>query len=447
VSERRGLGRLRELYLELTPGSSRWHSSALAVHPGGDTRSVVFVPPYPVYMSTRKGAEVTDVDGNGYIDCLNNYTSLIHGGGCAAVDSSIRRQLARGVAFGSPTPAGVELATLLVERVPGIESIRFCNSGTESVMHSVRAARAFTNRTKVLRFRHGYHGSHELTALADRTTGERGADENPGGVLTGTGVTPATYRESLVAPFNDLPATAALADEHAGDLAAILVEPMQNAAGSIVGTPSFIKGLAELARNVGALLIFDEVVTLRLAVGGLQDVLGVKPDLTALGKIIGGGLPIGAFGGRGDVMKVYQPGSGRVAQSGTFNASPLSMAAGLAAMAAYESGEIARLNTLGETLARRLGEFLDENKLPAAVHGMGSLFTVSWSAGVGDPAGDANHDPDVIDLQRAFYYACMICGVQIAPRGLFALSTPMDESMIDEIFSRVTRAVRMLAES
>lgn len=422
---------LVEAYGLATGASRELQSRAELVHPAGDTRSVLSVRPYPPYLRERRGYEVTDVDGNVLIDCINNFTSLIHGGAVTSHDA-IREQMERGLAFAGPTAPAIELAELLAARVPSLERLRFCNSGTEAVMHAIRAARAYTGRDRILRFAHGYHGSYDVTAISTSP-----AEEGPEALrshLSGTGVPPATFAGSLIAPYNSLAAATALVRAHGDELAAILVEPMQNAAGSISGEHAFLRGLAELASSSGALLIFDEVVTLRLAPGGLQGESGIRPDLTALGKIIGGGLPIGVFGGRADVMEVFAPGRGRAVQSGTFNAHPLSMAAGLAAMRSYDEAEVSRLNALGARLGLHLTEICGRE---ATVSGFGSLWTVSWPEAEG---GEGNG----LDRQTAFYLACFLSGLHIASRGLFALSTPMDEAVVDEIATRTAAAVGLM---
>lgn len=397
-------------------------------------------------MAERKASEVVDVDGNRYIDCLNNFTSLIHGGASNSVVTAATGQMAQGITFGSPSPVAIDLAEELVRRINSIEALRFCNSGTEAVMHAVRAARAFTNRSKILRFQRGYHGSHELVALADRVSSIDPDDPETSAYLHGTGITHATYGETVIAPYNDLEAAEAAMARFGDACAAILVEPMQNAGGGTVGSAEFLHGLGRVARRVGALLILDEVVTLRLALGGMQSNLQLTPDLTVLGKIIGGGFPIGAFGGREDVMDVYLPGHGRVQQSGTFNASPVSMVAGMAALADYGEADICRLNALGGSLAKQVAALVAERDLPITVAGQGSLFTATWRGEPRVQAFPIDGSAPTFDPQYAVYLACMINGVQIAPRGLFALSTPMDSSVIDEIVRRLTRALDMVHE-
>ncbi|MEX2424666.1 MAG: aspartate aminotransferase family protein [Acidimicrobiia bacterium] len=430
-----------ERYLAMTPGSAALHERARRSMPGGDTRTVIAFSPHPLYIESAAGVELVDVDGNRYLDLLGNYTSIVHGHAHPDIVAAVQDQVSRGTAHAGGSVPAVELAEFMVGRVTGLDSIRFCNSGTEATLNAIRAARAATGRPGVLKFEGGYHGSHDTVevsvapALADS-----GPAHEPHSVPEELGIPDAVISDVVVAPFNDLTATAAIARKHRP--AAIIVEPMLGASGTVPPLPGFLPGLRELADEVEAVLIFDEVVTFRLATGGAEDWSGVRADLTTFGKVIGGGLPVGAFGGKAEIMDLYAPPDPTLVQSGTFNANPLTMAAGLAAMRLLDSAAIARLDRLGERFSEGLDKAVADTGVTARVTGRGSLWTLHFtSAEVVDYRSKATADPAV---QRQFHLELLIEGVFSAPRGMFALSTVMSDSHVDAAVDRIRRALSKL---
>ena len=389
--------------------------------PGGDTRSLTYFPPHPLAISRGSGCRIRDADGNEFVDLLNNYTAAVHGHAVPAIAEALARQASLGTAFPAPNELQAELAERILGRFASIESVRFANSGTEAVMMAVRGARAFTGREKVVKADGGYHGTWEQMQVS------RGEDPERVAV-------PETVRALVrMVDYNDVGQLEAVMEE---DVAAIILEPVMGT-GVIPGEPEYFAAVRRLADEHGALLILDEVQTLRLHEGGLQEVLGVRPDLTTLGKIIGGGLPVGAFGGREDVMEVFNPRStGHVHHSGTFNGNPMTMAAGCVALDLLTPSEIERINALGEKLADGLRKVLAG--LGGAVTNRGSMLNVHFGT-----EGEIRKHSDLnlaSPMLARFHLAALEEGVYLAPRGFMNTSTAMDEGVIEEVLDACSRA-------
>lgn len=425
-------------YVERTPTSAALHARARRSMPGGDTRTVVSFPPHPVYVDSASGCRLVDVDGNEYLDLLGNYTSMVHGHAHPAIVAAVGSQVARGTGHAAGSVHAIELAEILVARAPGLDAVRFCNSGTEATLNAIRAARAVTGRSTILKFEGGYHGSHDTVEISVAPpVAAAGPARAPIAVPEEPGIPGAVVADVAVAPFNDLSATSEIARRVRP--AAIIVEPMLGASGTIPPVDGFLSGLRELADQVGAVLIFDEVITFRLAYGGAEEWSGVRPDLTTFGKVIGGGLPVGAFGGRAEIMDLYAPPAPTLVQSGTFNANPLTMTAGVAGMRLLDRDAIAHLAGLGERFAAGLEKVVADVGIEATVTGMGSLWTLHFTRGpVTDYRSKAGADPD---LQRRFHLALLGEGVFSAPRGMFALSTVMTEEDVDDTLTRLHPAL------
>jgi len=388
------------------PTLSAYHDHPLAhraraVLPGGNTRTTVFVPPTPPFAESGSGAWVVDQLGHRVIDCNNNYTALIHGHGHKGVRAAVAAVLDTGSAFGLPTPSEVALAEHLTART-AIDRWRFSNSGTEAVMTAIRAARAFTGRDLVLRFDGSYHGTADAVVDPD-------APGIPATVASATVVVPRG---------EDFRFDAAMA-QYGPRVAAVIIDLMPNRAGLERASDEFVHHVRAVTRAAGALMIVDEVITFRLATGGLHQQYGIEPDLVTLGKVIGGGFPVGAVGGRRDVMAIFDPLAERpVGWGGTFSANPVSMTAGLVALEDFGSDRIDRLNALGETLRDAL------TASGVAVSGYGSLARISEVL-----------DPGTLwwELYRA--------GVLAGSNGLLSLSTPMSDDDVRGIADAVVHAV------
>lgn len=425
-------------YLERTPGSRELHRRASAVLPGGDTRTTAHFAPYPTYMERGAGCRLWDVDGNEYVDALNNFTSLVHGHAHPEVTNAIVEHAACSTAHGLPVEGQVALAEAICERFPSVERLRFGNSGTEAVMMAIRAARAFTGRSTIVKMEGGYHGMYDSVRVSVQPAPD--AVVSPMGIADDPGLSPGLTGEVLVAPFNGLSTTVALLRERREQIAAVIVEPVLNAAGAIPAEHGFLAGLREATSALGILLILDEVVTLRLGWGGAQGLYGVRPDLTCFGKSIGGGLPVGAFGGRADVMAAFDPGRPNViAHSGTYNANAATMAAGLATLRLLTPQAFEHLDRLGRRARDGFQAVLDDAELVGHVTGAGSLLQIHLTAGpVRDYRSAARSNRKATKL---LHLALLNRGVVCASRGMFNLSTVMAEADVDRLIATLKWAV------
>jgi len=433
-------------YRERTPRSAALHEAARRVMPGGDTRTIAFHPPYPLTIERAVGCRMADADDHVYLDFLNNYTSLILGHAHPAVIAAVAAQLPRGTAHAAAATAQTRLAEIIAERVASVDLVRFCNSGTEATMHAIRAARAFTGRDLIVKMEGGYHGTYddvEVSVHPDLSSPSAGSAHAPLGTLDTIGVPANTTANVLVIPFNDIVAAERVMDERGDEVAAIIVEPVLGAGGMIPAETAFLEALRGLTVEHGALLICDEVMTFRLAPGGMQEHHRVRPDLTTFAKIIGGGFPVGAFGGRAAVMEQYDPARpAPLWQSGTFNGNAITMVAGVAAMEAYPAGEVARINALGDRLRGGLNAVLAATGVGGVATGYGSFVGVHFTE-AGEPVRDyraaAAGDRE---LGRLLHLALLLEGVFVAPRLMMCTSTAMDETVVDEAVAAFDRALR-----
>ena len=363
-----------------TRESERLFGAAQRVIPGGvnsPVRAFGSVGGTPRFIASASGARMTDADGNGYIDYVGSWGPMILGHNHPEVRAAISEALERGTSFGAPAPGEVELAELVVELVPSVEVVRLVNSGTEATMSALRLARAATGRDRVIKFRGGYHGH------ADAFLVEAGSGAATLGVPSSPGVTEGAARDTLVAEFNHLPSVRSLLEEHPDQVATVIVEPVAGNMGCVPPADGFLKGLRSLCDEHGALLIFDEVMTgFRLAPGGAQERYGVMPDLTTMGKVIGGGLPVGAFGGRAELMRQVAP-DGPVYQAGTLSGNPLAVSAGLATLRHLRQnpGVYDRLEQLGARLEAGLAESLEARGASLSWNRVGSMATLFFTRG------------------------------------------------------------------
>jgi len=323
----------------------------------------------PVFMASAKGAYLKDADGKSYVDYVGSWGPAILGHANPAVTAAVRKAAGRGLSFGTPHEGEVELSRLICRMVPSVQKVRFCNSGTEATMSCLRLARGFTKRNGIVKFSGCYHGHSDALLVA------AGSGALTLGRPDSAGVTPGAVQDTHVLPFNDLPAAAELFRKRGGEIAAVLLEPIPANAGLILPLPGFLEGLRELTQKHGSLLIFDEVMTgFRLAPGGAQQIVKITPDLSAFGKVIGGGLPVGAFGGRAEVMDCLAP-DGPVYQAGTLSGNPMAMAAGLAQLEILAKGEIyKKLERVGAELEAVIrGELQTMGRKDSFVR-IGSMF-------------------------------------------------------------------------
>jgi glutamate-1-semialdehyde 2,1-aminomutase len=408
---------LIDAYLARTPRSRSLFERATVSLPGGSTRTTVYAAPYPPYIESGAALQLRDVDGNVYRDFLGNYTSLILGHAHPAVVAAVEAQVRRGSAFAAPTETEIELAEEIRRRVPSIERLRFTSSGTEATMFAIRAARAFTGRPLIGRFERSYHGTHD-------------------GVMVGTAGVPGVMSGLIVdLPWGDPDGIEAALRGREDDLAAIIIEPVQGAGGVRAPEPDFLPFLRSFTDRHGALLIFDEIISFRVSPGGAQGLFGVRPDLTTLGKIIAGGYPLAAFGGRSDVMDIFdQRRTGAVSHGGTFNGSPVAAAAGLATLRELTPETYVRLDALGARLRTALTEVIERDGLDARVATVGSLFQVFSGEGVTAFATGVSGG-------ASLFLGMLLEGFYLAPRGMGAIPAIADETDIDDLAAAVGRVL------
>jgi glutamate-1-semialdehyde 2,1-aminomutase len=390
--------------------SAKLFAAAQKLMPGGVNSPVRAFGPIggqPPFIARGAGARIWDVEGNEYIDYVGSWGPLILGHAHPDVVAAVCRAAEGGTSFGAPTAAEVELARLIVDRVPSVEMVRLVNSGTEATMTALRLARAFTGRPKLIKFTGCYHGH------ADAFLVKAGSGAATLGVPTSPGVPPGVVADTLTAELNDLASVEALFSAHAGQVAAVIIEPVVGNAGLIPPEPGFLDGLLELTHDNGALLILDEVMTgFRVAPGGAQELYGISPDLTTLGKVIGGGLPIGAVGGRRDVMQMLAP-VGPVYQAGTLSGNPVAVAAGLATLKLLGPEVYARLEALSARLEAGVRANLRRLSLPWQFQRVGSMACLFFT----DRPVRNWTDADTCDRDRfaAYCRAMLAAGIYLPP--------------------------------
>jgi glutamate-1-semialdehyde 2,1-aminomutase len=368
-------------YTKANPKSSDLHQRAVKVMPGGDSRNSIWWPPFPVYITSGRGQFVYDADGNERVDMVNNMTTLIVGHRHPKVIDALRKQLDSGVSFPAPSPSVIRWAEIICERVPSVDKVRFVNSGTEGTLNAIRAARAFTGRQKIAKCEGAYHGTHDIVSFSVAPPLDQAGDAlNPDPVAGFEGIPSAITDDVIVMPYNDLAACKRIIRAHAADLAAVIVEPVNGQCGMLPSKPGFLQGLRDITKELGIVLIFDEVIAFRVARGGAQEHYGVTPDITCFGKVIGGGMPVGAFGGREDIMALYDPSKGpRVQHAGTFNGNPMTAAAGIATLDLLTPEAYRELSEKGDYLRGRLANLFKETEAPMGVTGVASLFALQFT--------------------------------------------------------------------
>ena len=377
---------------------------ALAVLPGGNTRTTVFVPPHPPYAVRGEGCEIVDADGARVLDFLNNYTALVHGHARPEVVQAAILAVQDGSCFGLPTEHEIALGERLHDRVPAAAKWRFANSGSEAVMMAIRLARGATGRSGVVRFQGAYHGSYDAAVQPPMR-----------------GVPPSVAGEIITLPTEDSEALTRVLERHADQLACVLFDAMPNRAGLRPASQEFVARLREETRRHDVLLVQDEVITLRLARGGIHSTYGIEPDIITVGKVIGGGFPIGGLGGREELMALFDPRrADPVVHSGTFSANPVSMRAGAVSLDLLTDERIRQINALGDRLALALAERGWE------VSGQGSLLQVRV--------------PD----QKRLWWALYREGLLIANNGLMCVSTAMGDAELTRALTAFDRVAARL---
>ena len=424
-----------------TPESARRQAEAERWLPGGSSRGTAFFAPHPHFIERGEGHYVEDADGNRLLDFMINATSLILGHAHPDVTRAIQERAALGTAFTGPTDEQVRMARLLAERVPSVDSIRFTNSGTEGTMMAIRAARAFTGREKIAKFEGGYHGAHEYVSVSVRPPLEKLDPSGPTPIPEHPGMPKSVLEQVIVLPYNDLDWCERVLRENAAEVACLIMEPVVSSFGYLPGEAGFLRGLRDLTEELGIVLIYDEVQSFRIAPGGAQEALGVTPDMTSFGKIIGGGTPVGAFGGRAEIMELFDPTKGApIAHAGTFNANPVTMAAGEAVMTRLTPDVFARMNALGDQLRAKLRAVFDEFEVEARVTGIGSLFGIHFtSEDIRDYRAVVRSNQT---MRRALFMGLLNEGVLLQTGAAGALTALTTESEIDALVDSTRRVTQ-----
>lgn len=440
--------REEQLYRSRTSASSRFFLEARKYLPGADSRSTLFYSPYPVVMERGEGCWLFDLDGNELLDFTSNHSSLIHGYSRPEVLGAVRLQLEKGTCFPGSTEPQARMARLLCERIESVEQVRFTNSGTEATMNAIRAARAFTKRRKIAKIEGGYNGTQDDVMVSTHPSATRAGDvSRPNANSEALGLAPESINNVVVLPFNEVEAAAHLIEREREHLAAVIVEPVLGSAGMIPAEQDYLEMLREVTERLGILLIFDEVVSFRVAYGGAQEYYGISPDLTCLGKLIGGGFPLGAFGGRSEIMALFDPSGGRppIPHPGSYNANPISMVAGATTLELLTGDAIELLNLRGESLRHRVRMAFEEAGIPAQVTGLGSLFAIHPASQPVRSYRDAMHAD--ADLRHRIFLGLFNEGVLIDPRGVGTVSTAIGETEIDQFVQALRAVLRRLPDS
>ena len=426
-----------ERFQARTPNSLAAYNEAVRILPGGVPAGLGFQTPYPIYVQRAEGAYVWDADGNKMLDLMSGDWLLPLGHCNPAVVAATTAQIAIGTTYCVPhVSLGIGLASLLQQRMPSLEKIRFTSSGTEATQTALRLARGFTGRGKVAKMRGGYHGTHDVSLIAN---GRFLSDAD----YVSPGIIPGTTDSVVLLPFNDPAGCAALIGQHASELAAVIVEPILGGSGMVPGTPEFLHSLREETARHGVVLIFDEVVTFAAGPHGVQGEHGIRPDLTTLGKAIGGGLPLGAFGGRSDIMELIDPvidPTTAYRHASTLGGTPAPLAAGLAQVQQLTPEVHAHLNALGEQFRGGLRDIAAKLDVPLQATGAAHMFGLHWTpTPVVDFDTTQTSDRTVISQ---LLLALVNEGYLMFRAGTATLSAPMTHDEIDGVLAALESAIR-----
>ena len=426
----------------LASKSHQLYRRARELIPGGVNSPVRTYQPFPLFVASARGSRFRTVDGEEYLDFCMGYGALLDGHAPPEVVDSVKAALEKGSIYGQPTEMEVELAGLIRTLVPSMDMVRLVNSGTEATMHSIRLARAFTGKPKILKFEGGFHGSHDAVLVRP------GARASILGTPGSEGVTRETAKNTLVARFNDEKLASKIIKDHADELAAVIIEPVMGNIGPVIPKTGFLESVRKVTEEKGVVLIFDETITgFRLSLGGAQQYYNVRPDLTVLGKILGGGLPIAAFGGRREIMERLAP-LGGVYQAGTFAGNPVSVAASLATLSSLRkrAGQVyPRLERTGDYVRRGVADHVESTKLKAEVNGVGSMFQIFFTD---HPVSDYNSARSSDTRRYQQYFQSLLASRVFVPPSQFEtcfLATSHADDEVEAAVEAIGSALKHLA--
>ncbi len=423
---------IADAYREKFPMSKKRHEKLINYIPGGATRSLSYFKPYPIHIDYGQGAYVYTHEGHKLLDVTNAYGAIVHGHGDPDVAKAVQDGIVKGSQYSTPTDGQYKLAKLLCERVPGFDKVRFLNSGTESTMFAMRTARAVTGRDKILKMTGGFHGTHDSVAASTKKN-----------VIT-AGIPKGMTEDMLEVPFNDFDALEKAIKENASELAAVIMEPFLGAGGVVLPKQGYLEHARKLTTDHNAILIFDEIFSFRVNTGGCQKLWGVTPDLTTVGKVVGGGLPIGVFGGKEEFMNIFchENTATPLYHSGTFNGYETLMQAGYAALSKYDEKAVTYINSLGDRFQKGLLESFLSNGLKIQSNQIGSLLNLHF---YNEPITTAEQ---VLlseeKLHSLMHLSLLNKGIFNIPRGLFILSTSITEDEIDHMVSKIDETLKEL---
>ena len=432
-----------ERYLQSTPKSKDLWEEAKRYLPGGDSRNSIFWAPYPIFVDHASGCHVVDSDGVDRLDFIGTMTTLVLGHSPKPVVDAVNEQMKQGVVYNAPNAHQIRLAKLLCARIPSFDLVRFTNSGTEATLNTIRAARAVTGKSKIAKVEGGYHGSHDQVSVSVRVNpAKAGERSHPNAMAATEGLGEGTLDQVVVMPFNETAIARGILEENKDELAAIIIEPMLGSVGMLPATTEFLTMLREFTHDNGIVLIFDEVISYRASFGGAQEFYGITPDMTSLGKIIGGGFSIGAFGGRKDIMDLYDPtaASGpRVAHAGTFNANPVTMLAGAATLDQLTPEVYRKLAEMTEYLRAGILKVGAELETPVQVIGMGSLFGLHFTAD--ELIGYRDIAAEDATFRHRVFLGLLNEGILMASNLVGAVSTEIGEAEVDAFTAALRRVL------
>ena len=421
-----------------TTRSADLFARAVKVLPGGVSRNAVLRNPHPLYVDHAQGCRIVDVEGASRIDCANNMASLIHGHADPDMIQAVTTQLAKGTAFNMGTEVEIEYAEYLLSRNAGFDQLRFVNSGTEALMLAIKASRAFTDRPMIAKAEGAYHGAYDYVEVSQTPNPTTWGDaDRPAGVPLVSGTPESAINDVVVFPYNNIEKAIALLNQYADKLACVVLDLMPHRVGLNPADPDFVRAIRDWTTENGVLLVIDEVITFRSTYQGLQEQYGIHADLTAMGKMIGGGFPIGAVAGNADIMDVLNPKSKRYLypHSGTFSGNPISITAGMVAMKKFNKDSVDRLNRLAKRAAGGIEAAIQETGIAASVTGVGSMFRVHMKPQAPTNYREAYLTPDEASKLNVLLDHMFDEGFVLINTCSFALSTPMNEAEIDALVS------------